>query len=64
MQDSVLDLAEPSPHAAIAAHEEHPDLRVVGLLAFLASESLMFGGFFASYLILRGGAAVWPPQGT
>jgi cytochrome c oxidase subunit 3 len=49
---------------AIAHHEEHPDLRVWGLLTFLISESLMFGGFFATYLVLRGGAAQWPPQGT
>ncbi|MBW4625429.1 MAG: cytochrome c oxidase subunit 3 [Brasilonema octagenarum HA4186-MV1] len=45
-------------------HEEHPDLRVLGLLVFLASESLMFGGFFASYLFFRGITEVWPPEGT
>ncbi|GAA6620955.1 heme-copper oxidase subunit III [Scytonema sp. NUACC26] len=45
-------------------HEEHPDLRVLGLSAFLVSESLMFGGFFATYLFFRGSADVWPPQGT
>lgn len=45
-------------------HEEHPDLRVLGLLVFLASESLMFGGFFASYLFFRGVTEVWPPEGT
>jgi cytochrome c oxidase subunit III len=45
-------------------HEAHPDLRVWGLLTFLISESLMFGGFFATYLLLRGGAEVWPPEGT
>lgn len=48
----------------VAHHEEHADLRVWGLLTFLMSESLMFGGFFASYLYLRGEAAVWPPEGT
>ncbi|MFB2834165.1 heme-copper oxidase subunit III [Floridanema evergladense] len=54
------------PVATVEAshHEAHPDLRVWGLLTFLASESLMFGGFFASYLIYRGGAANWPPEGT
>ncbi|MUG99189.1 heme-copper oxidase subunit III [Scytonema sp. UIC 10036] len=45
-------------------HEEHPDLRVLGLSAFLVSESLMFGGFFATYLFFRGSADVWPPHGT
>lgn len=46
------------------SHEAHPDFRVWGLLTFLASESLMFGGFFATYLYLRGGAIAWPPEGT
>ncbi|MFK0733387.1 MAG: heme-copper oxidase subunit III [Gloeotrichia echinulata GP01] len=46
-------------------HEEHhPDLRVWGLLTFLISESLMFGGFFATYLFFRGITPVWPPEGT
>lgn len=47
-----------------AHHEEHADLRVWGLLTFLASESLMFGGFFAAYLFYRGMTAEWPPEGT
>ncbi|MDJ0714352.1 MAG: heme-copper oxidase subunit III [Prochloraceae cyanobacterium] len=45
-------------------HEEHPDFRVIGLLTFLISESLMFGGLFAAYLLYRGGATNWPPEGT
>ncbi|RUT07140.1 cytochrome b6 [Dulcicalothrix desertica PCC 7102] len=45
-------------------HEEHPDLRVIGLLTFLASESLMFGGFFATYLFFKGVTPVFPPKGT
>ena len=36
---------------------EHPDLRVWGLITFLASESLMFGGFFATYLFFKIGRA-------
>ncbi|MGK7887759.1 MAG: heme-copper oxidase subunit III [Leptolyngbyaceae cyanobacterium] len=43
---------------------EHPDFRVFGLLTFLFSESLMFGGFFATFLVLRGAAAQWPPEET
>lgn len=50
--------------AASSHHEEHPDFRIWGLLIFLVSESLMFGGLFVSYLLLRGGAAEWPPEGT
>jgi cytochrome c oxidase subunit III len=46
-------------------HEEHhPDLRIWGLLTFLASESLMFGGFFATFLFFRGITEVWPPEAT
>jgi cytochrome c oxidase subunit 3 len=45
-------------------HEEHPDLRVWGLITFLISESLMFGGFFATYLFFRGISEAWPPEGT
>lgn len=53
-----------APTAEAAHHEEHADLRVWGLLTFLFSESLMFGGFFAAYLLLRGVAEQWPPEGT
>lgn len=60
---TTLDSAVP-PTVAAAHHEEHPDLRVWGLLTFLISESLMFGGLFATYLILRGAATQWPPEGT
>jgi cytochrome c oxidase subunit 3 len=52
------------PPSADIHHEHHADLRVWGLLTFLLSESLMFGGFFATYLVLRGGATAWPPEGT
>jgi cytochrome c oxidase subunit 3 len=72
MQGSTIDAPENSLNpdilpttATSTVHEEaHPDFRVLGLLTFLASESLMFGGFFATYLILRSGAAIWPPAGT
>jgi cytochrome c oxidase subunit 3 len=50
---------------AQAGHEaEHEDLRVLGLLVFLASEFLMFAGFFATFLIFRSTIAEWPPEGT
>jgi cytochrome c oxidase subunit 3 len=48
-----------------AAHQEgHQDLRVLGLLVFLASEFLMFGGFFATFLVFRSTISEWPPEGT
>ena len=56
------------PHATEVSqeqhHSEHPDYRVLGLVTFLISESLMFGGLFASYLIYRSAAASWPPEGS
>jgi cytochrome c oxidase subunit III len=69
MQGSTIDPSETTLEqftpATVDAHDEHhADLRVWGLLTFLISESLMFGGFFATYLVLRGGATVWPPEGT
>jgi cytochrome c oxidase subunit 3 len=49
---------------SVEAHEAHPDYRTLGLITFLLSESLMFGALFATYLVLRGGVAQWPPEGT
>jgi cytochrome c oxidase subunit III len=64
--DTVLNSSVPPAVTVTAAehHEEHQDLRVFGLMTFLISESLMFCGFFATYLLLRGGAEAWPPEGT
>ncbi len=58
---------EPNPATAPAAeahHEGHQDLRVIGLITFLASEFLMFAGFFAVFLVYRSAAAAWPPEDT
>jgi cytochrome c oxidase subunit 3 len=69
MQGSTIETPDSlTPTASTIAvgghHEEHADLRVWGLLTFLVSESLMFGGFFVAYLFLRGLASEWPPEGT
>jgi cytochrome c oxidase subunit 3 len=32
----------------------------IGIWLFLASEVMLFGGLFAAYILLRGGAAQWP----
>jgi len=68
MQGSIVDTPTTVLNSSVppvaAHHEEHADLRLFGLLTFLISESLMFGGFFATYLVLRGDAGQWPPEGT
>lgn len=51
-------------HGHEAEHHEHPDFRVLGLITFLASEFLMFAGFFATFLIFRSAIAQWPPEET
>jgi heme/copper-type cytochrome/quinol oxidase subunit 3 len=36
----------------------------IGIWLFLASEVMLFGGLFASYVMLRAGAAEWPAGAT
>ncbi|NES66943.1 MAG: heme-copper oxidase subunit III [Okeania sp. SIO2D1] len=62
--NNLVDTSVQSASAEAGHHEEHQDLRVFGLITFLASESLMFGGLFAAYLIYRANAGVWPPEET
>ncbi|MFS8860896.1 heme-copper oxidase subunit III [Synechococcus sp. H60.1] len=49
---------------AHAAHAEHPDHRVFGLLMFLVAEGCLFLGLFMAYLAYSLTAPVWPPEGT
>jgi cytochrome c oxidase subunit 3 len=35
-----------------------------GTLVFLASDLMLFAGFFAAYFMLRGQTTVWPPTGV
>jgi cytochrome c oxidase subunit 3 len=37
---------------------------VLGMLLFIVSEIMFFGGLFAAYFSLRTSAAVWPPEGN
>jgi cytochrome c oxidase subunit 3 len=45
------------------AERDDPRL-AVGLVLFLASESLLFAAFFAAYFTLAGANDTWPPAGT
>ena len=47
---------------------ERPDTGLnngkIGIWLFLASEVMLFGALFATYLMMRTGAAVWPRGDT
>jgi cytochrome c oxidase subunit 3 len=69
MQGSTVDdsqsVAGYQPQEAAHAeghHEEHPDLRMSGVLVFLIAESMIFLGLFTAYLICRASTDVWPPD--
>ena len=47
-----------------AAHHDHPDHRIFGLLLFLVAEGMIFLGLFGSYLAFRSILPTWPPAGT
>ncbi len=54
----------------LGAHRSSRDLSlrthplVFGVVVFLASELMFFGGMITSYFVLRGIAPVWPPPGA
>ena len=70
MQGSTIDPAKTAlnyHHTAEttdAHHEEHPDLRIFGLIVFLAAEGMIFMGLFIAYLTFRMVTPAWPPEGT
>jgi cytochrome c oxidase subunit 3 len=37
---------------------------MAGMVLFIASEVMLFGGLFAGYFYVRNQAAVWPPEGV
>ncbi|MFQ3679061.1 MAG: heme-copper oxidase subunit III [Pseudanabaenaceae cyanobacterium] len=60
-----MTLAAESEHTVATGHPEaHPDLRPFGLITFLVSEGMLFGGLFACYLMSRAGTVEWPPEGS
>lgn len=69
MQGSTIDESKTAldyHHKVEAAthHEEHPDLRMFGVVVFLLAEGMIFVGLFAAFLIYRSVMPVWPPEGT
>ena len=45
--------------AEVAAHAEHPDLRIPGIIVFLIAEGMIFMGLFVAYLTFRSVAPAW-----
>ena len=37
---------------------------LLGMVLFIASEVMFFGGLFGAYFTIRSSATVWPPEGT
>jgi len=51
-------------HAAARSGEARPAPLVLGMVLFIASETMFFGALFGAYFTLRSEAAVWPPGGV
>jgi cytochrome c oxidase subunit III len=55
-----------------ALHERAPGQRrpggisssLLGMVLFIASEVMFFGGLFGAYFTIRAASSTWPPQGT
>ncbi|MEK7285248.1 MAG: cytochrome c oxidase subunit 3, partial [Chloroflexota bacterium] len=46
---------------ATRVHAPEPSHVRLGVLLFIVSEVMLFGGLFAAYFALRGASATWPP---
>ena len=54
---------EEARDAAFPPRQSRPGAGVVGLLIFLGTEAMFFAGLMSAFVILRAGAAGWPPPG-
>lgn len=64
MQSSTVDQSQAINYAEETGQEEHPDLRMFGVVLFLVAESMIFLGLFSAYLIYYSVMPEWPPEGT
>jgi cytochrome c oxidase subunit 3 len=55
-------VAAPS-HGGHAHQEEGMSRGMMGMVLFIASEVMLFGGLFACYFFVRNQAETWPPEG-
>jgi cytochrome c oxidase subunit 3 len=51
-------------HAHAHPAEEGMSRGMAGMVLFIASEVMLFGGLFAGYFYVRNQAEVWPPEGV
>jgi cytochrome c oxidase subunit III len=57
-----MTVAARAPAAVRRTDEPHP--LVLGMVIFIASETMFFAGLFAAYYTLRGLTSPWPPRGV
>ncbi len=50
--------------AASRYRADQPPPIVLGMMLFIASETVFFGGLFAAYYLLRSDTPLWPPAGA
>jgi cytochrome c oxidase subunit 3 len=58
-----MDVAVAPAHSHAAHHEEGMSRGMAGMVLFIASEVMLFGGLFACYFYVRNQAVSWPPAG-
>ena len=51
-------------HAAPHVPEEGMSRGMAGMVLFIASEIMLFGGLLSGYFFVRNQAAIWPPEGV
>ncbi|MEO7117674.1 MAG: cytochrome c oxidase subunit 3 [Candidatus Limnocylindrales bacterium] len=49
--------------AGVTSHERGIDTALLGIMLFIGSEIMFFGGLFAAYFNVKASAPVWPPEG-
>ena len=55
-----------TPHIQVVAEAPRPPLvpsGVMGMLIFVFTELMLFGGFLSAFTIIRSASVVWPPPG-
>jgi cytochrome c oxidase subunit 3 len=62
---AVVDSAALDEHPAEAHHKPGGiSSSLLGMVLFIASEVMFFGGLFGAYFTIRSSATQWPPEGT